>query len=122
MFFRNLTHSFLYKFDRVLPYELLVRAGTTFAGQGGTLHFVRSVEISPSYRDVPDSSDVGLVHLLVSIPLTSKTKPIAMSAVTPSTGELAWVTGFGSQDIQKIELGVSMSVPMRPRYGEIYLE
>jgi len=91
-------------FSPVDDRDLRVRVGTSIGEMGGEVYNVTSVIFHEKYDDkaLMDTGDVGLILLDRALAYSDSVQPINLIKRSAMPGQMAYVTGYGSQDIQII--------------------
>ncbi|KAJ9598920.1 hypothetical protein L9F63_026542 [Diploptera punctata] len=87
------------------PSTLQVRAGSSYSGEGGSVHQVSKIIVHPEYAV---SNDIAVLKVSPPFVFNDTVKPIPMATVSPSGGATAVVTGWGNGQYQLQELDVGI--------------
>ncbi|KAJ9597897.1 hypothetical protein L9F63_011263 [Diploptera punctata] len=79
--------------------DILVRAGTSFRQNGGTLHNVTDWIDHPDYDYLSKSSDIAVLKINPAFTYGAETQAITLIETEPSVGESCIITGYGMTNV-----------------------
>lgn len=76
--------------------SILLRAGSSYSGLGGTIHIVEDIKIHPAYRRSTNDYDVSLIKVVEKFQYGSAIQPISIASTPAKVGDPLIVTGWGA--------------------------